>query len=174
MRWKYSYLLEQHREVIYKKRDDLLKQKKTLHLLEEHLPQRFAQLRSTVPKDVLDQCERDVALYHLDQAWSYYLAEVEHLRMFIHVRSLDGCDPLGEFHKAIAQAFYEMQARLNDCTLDTLRTVDISENGIDFERAGLKTPAATWTYIINDNPLGDWTQRLRSSVKRIVKEKLFR
>ena len=85
-----------------------------------------------------------------------------------------GCDPLGEFHKAIAQAFYEMQAGLNDSMLDTLRTVDISENGIDFERAGLKTPAATWTYIINDNPLGNWTQRLRSSVKRIVKEKLFR
>jgi len=174
MRWKYSYLLEQHREVIYKKRDDLLKQKKTLHLLEEHLPQRFAQLRSTVPKDVLDQCERAVALYHIDRAWSYYLAEVEHLRMFIHVRSLDGCDPLGEFHKAIARAFYEMQARLNDSMLDTLRTVDISEDGIDFERAGLKTPAATWTYIINDNPLGNWAQRLRSSVKRRVKEKLFR
>jgi len=94
--------------------------------------------------------------------------------MFIHVRSLDGCDPLGEFHKAIARAFYEMQARLNDSMLDTLRTVDISEDGIDFERAGLKTPAATWTYIINDNPLGNWAQRLRSSVKRRVKEKLFR
>jgi len=174
LRWKYSYLLEQHREVIYKKRDDLLKKKKTLHLLEKHLPERFAELRASVPKDVLEQCEREVALYHIDRAWSYYLAEVEHLRMFIHVRSLDGCDPLGEFHKAIAQAFYEMQARLNDSTLDTLRTVNISGNGIDFEQAGLKTPAATWTYIINDNPLGNWSQRLRSSVKRKIKEKLFR
>jgi len=174
LRWRYSYLLEQHREVIYKKRDDLLYRKKILHLLEEHLPQRFAHVRETVPQDVLEQCERDVALYHIDRAWSYYLAEVEHLRMFIHVRSLDGCDPLTEFHKAIAPAFREMQARLNDSILDTLRTVNITERGIDFEEAGLKTPAATWTYIINDNPLGNWSQRLRSNVKRMVKERLFR
>lgn len=174
LRWKYSYLLEQHREVIFKKRDDLLYRRKTLHLLEKHLPQRFAQLRETVPQDVLEQCERDVALYLMDQAWSYYLGEVEHLRMFIHVRSLDGCDPLTEFHKAIAQAFREMQARLNDSILDTLRTINITAEGIDFEAAGLKTPASTWTYIINDNPLGNWSQRLRSSVKRVVKERLFR
>ena len=66
------------------------------------------------------------------------------------------------------------QARLNDSILNTLRTVNISAEGIDFEQAGLKTPAATWTYIINDNPLGNWSQRPRSSVKRKLKEKLFR
>ncbi|MFC1765381.1 accessory Sec system translocase SecA2 [Planctomycetota bacterium] len=172
--WKYSYLLEQQREIIYKKRNDLLKQKKTLHLLETHHPQRFAQLRSTVPTDIIEQCEREVALYHTDRAWSYYLAEAEHLRMFIHVRSLDGCDPLGEFHQAIAQTFREMQTRLNDSILNTLSTVNITPNGINFEEAGLKTPTSTWTYVINDNPLGNWTQRLRNSIKRKVKEKLFR
>ena len=166
MLWKYSYLLEQHRDVIYKKRNDLLEQRKTLGVLKTHLPQRFAELQATVALPVLEQCEREVALYHIDRAWSHYLSEVEHLRMFINVRSLDGCDPLTEFHKAIAQAFHDMQAHLNDSILDTLRTVDITAEGIDFQKAGLRTPAATWTYIVNDNPLGNWTQRLRSSVRR--------
>jgi preprotein translocase subunit SecA len=174
MLWKYTYLLEQHREIIYQKRDDLLIHKKQLHLLERHLPERFTQLRSCVPEEVLAQCERDVALYHIDCAWSYYLAEVEYLRLFIHVRSLDGCDPLNEFHKAIGPLFRATQTHLNDSTLETLSTVDITENGINLDKAGLKTPSATWTYIINDNPLGDWNQRLRNIVKRKIKAMLFR
>ena len=30
---------------------------------------------------------------------------------------------------------------------------------IDMEKEGLEGPSSTWTYLINDNPFGDWAER---------------
>ena len=78
------------------------------------------------------------------------------------VHQYDAVKALGGLHVIGAHRF-------ESCRIDNQlrgRAVNITEQGIDFQKAGLKTPAATWTYIVNDNPLGNWTQRLRSSVKR--------
>ena len=32
------------------------------------------------------------------------------------------------------------------------------------EKAGLKGPTSTWTYLINDQPFGDWFQRFYRTV----------
>ena len=39
--------------------------------------------------------------------------------------------------------------------VETLRTATVTSKGIDLERAGLKGPSSTWTYLINDDPFQD-------------------
>jgi preprotein translocase subunit SecA len=46
----------------------------------------------------------------------------------------------------------------------------ITQNGIDLESEGLRGPASTWTYLINDNPFGDVLQRLFKGLKRKLVE----
>jgi preprotein translocase subunit SecA len=36
--------------------------------------------------------------------------------------------------------------------LQTFEQLEVRQNRVDFEKAGLKAPSSTWTYMINDNP----------------------
>ena len=55
------------------------------------------------------------------------------------------CDALGERPTAVSQAL------------------------IALEKAGLLGPSSTWTYMINDNPMGDIFERLTRGIKRMVR-----
>ena len=59
--------------------------------------------------------------------------------------------------------------RIDDEVLATLRTVEITADGVDLKKEGLLGPSSTWTYMINDNPTGDILQRLLRGLKRLVK-----
>jgi len=37
--------------------------------------------------------------------------------------------------------------------INTFKTVEVTGDGIDLDKEGLKTPTATWTYIVNDDYL---------------------
>ena len=32
--------------------------------------------------------------------------------------------------------------------------IEVTRDGVDWERAGLRGPSATWTYLVGDNPFG--------------------
>jgi preprotein translocase subunit SecA len=50
-----------------------------------------------------------------------------------------------------------------------LPSVRITGQGVDLKREGLLGPSSTWTYMINDNPMGDVFERLTRGIKRLVK-----
>jgi len=81
---------------------------------------------------------------------------------------MGGFNPFDEFNKRVNESFRGFHRRLASGIVMSFRTAEISEEGIDFARHGIVGPSSTWTYMINDSPLGDILDRLNSGIKRML------
>lgn len=166
---RYSKMVEDQRNIVSARRRLVLTHKEALTLFQERLPDHYQRVCACVGQDRVQQIEQRVTLFHMDNHWAEYMCEIDMLRKFIHIRSLDGCNPLDLFHRTIIQSFRAMRDATEAAILETLQHIEVSDQGELLNDFLPETPAATWTYVINDNPLGDWTQRLRSQVRNLLK-----
>jgi len=166
--WKYSSVIEEQRKIIHLRREDVLLEKSPLQLLATRTPKRYSELRGTLGEEILQKVEKQITLFHLDRCWAEYLAQIAHIREGIHLFSTSGYNPLNEFYKIIADAFQNLIQVINDDIINTFETVQITKDGIDMEKEGLKNPSSTWTYLINDNPFGDCSERLSKGLWEIA------
>lgn len=165
--WKYSSVIEKQRKIIHQMREDVLLEKCPSRLLAAQTSKRYSDLHSVVGEDVLQRAERQITLYCIDHCWVEYLAHIAHIREGIHLFSVSGQNPLDEFHKIITDAFRNLLEDINDKIIKTFESVEITKDGIDMEKEGLMGPSSTWTYLINDNPFGDWTDRISRAVGKL-------
>jgi hypothetical protein len=59
-----------------------------------------------------------------------------------------------------------MLERIDEEIVATFKRVEIGEQGIDLEREHLTGPSSTWTYMINDTPMGDVLERITRGIKK--------
>jgi preprotein translocase subunit SecA len=159
--WNYSSVVEEQRKIIHQKRHEVLLQGPSLHLLAAQTPQRFSRLHTVLGERVLRNAVKQIMLFHIDQCWAEYLAQIDHIREGIHLFSAGGQNPLDEFHKIVAVRFQKLLQKIDDEIIKTFKSIEITEDGIDMAKEGLVGPTSTWTYLINDNPFGDFTKGLR-------------
>ncbi|SNT21589.1 accessory Sec system translocase SecA2 [Rhodococcoides kyotonense] len=150
--WRYNQLTAQHREILDGRRSALLNSDEALELLAAAAPDRAAELRETVPEDVLVVAARRIVLYHLDRAWSEYLAHLADVRESIHLRALGRENPLDEYHRIAVDAFKTVSSKAIDLAVSTFESAEITSEGIDLDTEGLQRPTSTWTYMVHDNP----------------------
>jgi preprotein translocase subunit SecA len=112
----------------------------------------------------LEQVERLITLLHIDQQWADHLAEITRIREGIHLVRLNGQDPLDQFHRLASAAFIDMLRKTDEAIVETLLSVETSEHGIDLDKAGVKGPSSTWTYLINDDPFEETMKVLIRSI----------
>jgi len=79
-----------------------------------------------------------------------WLTEV---REGIHLVSVGGQRPLDEFHKLAIEAFARLDETIDERIVQSFDAIEIGEDGVDLERAGLGAPSSTWTYLVNDEGL---------------------
>jgi preprotein translocase subunit SecA len=130
-----------------------------LDLCAERLPERYAELRDRFGEEIPREAERAITLGHIDAAWAEHLALITEIREGIHLVGLGRQDPLYEFTKQIAEAFMKLHQTIEDRIVETFATAKITKDGIDLDRAGLRAPSSTWTYLINDQMMSE-LQRL--------------
>ena len=102
----------------------------------------------------------------MNRCWADHLAHVAEIRDQIHLFSMGGLNPLDEFHRQINQAFNQLWPRIEDEVVATFERVEFSAHGIDLEQEHLTGPSSTWTYMINDTPMGDVLDRITQGIKR--------
>jgi preprotein translocase subunit SecA len=105
----------------------------------------------------------------INRCWSDHLEHMAEIREGIHLVSIGGLNAFDEFNRQVNAAFRELSRRIDDEVLATLRTAEITADGVDLKKVGLLGPSSTWTYMINDNPTGDILQRLLRGLKRLVR-----
>ncbi len=163
--WNYSFVVEEQRRIIQRKRQDVLLDNSLLAVLSKKAPERFRDLCETVSEEVLRNVERQITLFHIDTCWADYLDQIGHVRDGIHLFGAGGQNPLNEFHRIAADAFHKLLLRINDNVVETFNSARITKDGIDMAGEGLSRPTSTWTYLINDNPFGDFMKGLREGFK---------
>ena len=153
--WRYSGLVEEQRRLLQERRELFLAAGES-PLLRQACPERYAALEGEFGAEVVRRVERDIALYRIDRCWVDHLALVAGVRESIHLVTLGGQDPLDAFAREIGQAFGQMDERIDREVVETFATVEVGPDGVDLEAAGLRGPASTWTYQINDRLFDDW------------------
>jgi preprotein translocase subunit SecA len=162
--WRYSYVVDRQRHIVHTRRQNLLTGKATGSLLHERAPERYEQLLAQFGPAVLDKIERQITLFHIDRCWTEYLDYVAHIRAGIHLMTPADRSPLDEFHRTVGRAFQGLVESIDNSIVETFLSAEITSDGLDMEKAGLKGPTSTWTYMINDQPFGDWFQRFYRTI----------
>lgn len=168
--WKYSWIVEQKRQLIQDRRQRILMDKENPEIFAKALPDRYLELAPQVGEEVMKRVEKYITLYTLDTLWAEFLEEVSQIRESIYLVNLSGRTPLVEFHREVGKAFLVLQQRIEEEIVETLGRVEITKAGIDLEKEGLRGPSATWTYLVNDTPFGSKLEMfLRPLLKKILK-----
>lgn len=152
--WKYNKLIKDQRDIINGRRDKLLDTAAAWDDLSYHNVDKANELRAAgISDEVLEQAARDIMLFHLDHEWSEHLAYLDDIRESIHLRAIARESPIDEFHRMSISAFGDLAERAVKQARDTFDEVTITEDGAQLGDLGLHKPSATWTYMVNDNPL---------------------
>jgi preprotein translocase subunit SecA len=167
--WSYSKLVDEQRNIVLAQRDRVLRTDAALRALARRCPDRFAEMSAVLSDDLLVDVARQITLWHLDREWADHLGYLADLREGIHLRALGrGLSPLSEFHKEAIRAFSGLLAAAEDRVAETFETVPLTADGVDLGGAGLKRPSATWTYLVQENPMGTDIDRALRSVARAL------
>lgn len=152
--WKYNKLINDQREIVNARRSKVLDTDTAWQDLSYHDVEKAGRLQAEgIPQDVLEQAAREIMLYHLDHEWSEHLAYLDDIRESIHLRAIARESPIDEFHRMSIAAFGELAERAVARARETFSEAEITFDGVDLAGQGLHKPSATWTYMVNDNPL---------------------
>jgi preprotein translocase subunit SecA len=156
--WKYSELVETQRRIIQDWRCSVLTQDVDLETssgpVAEKAPALFAAAAARFGEREARELERRMTLVQIDDAWSDHLAWVQDTRESIHLVSLGGKTPLGEFQRSATAEFLKIWPRVETAVIATFTSMLGKEGPLDFDSDGLKGPSSTWTYLVNEDQFG--------------------
>ena len=132
----------------------MLERREAQHLLAERAGERHRRLLPLVGEAVLDEVERRLLLLAIDRCWSDHLAELREMREDSVLLAFAGRFPLAEFHHQAGESFQALEDRIEDEVARDFERIEITPEGVDWDRAGLRGPSATWTYLVGENPFG--------------------
>ncbi|MCX6149723.1 MAG: accessory Sec system translocase SecA2 [Ignavibacteriales bacterium] len=149
--YKYSFLIEQQRKIISKRRDEILPSDIALEFYKTNLQEKYKLVleKAGIAK-LLGICKH-ISLFYIDQHWCNYLAEIADIRDSIHFRRLGGQEPIFEFHKLSVEIFANLLDNIEADMQKSFNQIDVENDNFDLIFDGLKSPSSTWTYLINDN-----------------------
>ncbi len=150
----YSDIVERQRRAVRRWRTAVLEREADARLLSERAADRFAALAPVVGEALLAEVERRLTLLAIDRCWSDHLAELREIREDSVLLAFAGRFPLAEFHRQAADTFTALEERIEDEVVRDFERLEITRDGVDWERAGLRGPSATWTYLVGENPFG--------------------
>ena len=164
--FKYSTLIEQQRRIMFAKREEVLNPtfsmgesfgseefNPSLIFFKDLAPEKFQEYRSIIGFETLHHLFQNIFVSVIDSSWSQYLADIEGFREGIHLFRIGGKDPDIEFQKLAVSRFSDLQKEIEDQAIEIFTNMRISGKNLQLEGQVLKTPSATWTYLINDDPM---------------------
>lgn len=161
--WKYSILVEKQRRLIQGKRQEILCDGSHSGSFEEMAPKRYVKLESLLGRVRIQKIEKIITLFQIDRCWAKHLAMIADVREGIHLESVGGKSPIGEFLKIVNKEFLRLEEKIDEAVLQTFQSLPVSDKRIDLGKVGIRGPSSTWTYLITDNQFGLWIGLLQGS-----------
>jgi len=162
--WKYSFILEEQRRIIAKRRQGALDGQGKAGILEKENSEKYKRLLALYGKEFLEEIEKILYVHFTSVCWSQHIEYLEYVREGIHLVVIGNKDPLNEFHVQAIDAFKSTLEEIDNSVLEAFEKAEITEKGLNREKEGINTPSSTWTYLINDN--GNQFSNLTAIIKR--------
>ncbi len=152
---RYTYIIEKQRKIIYTMRKNILYDDSITEYFKNNSEDQYLLLSKALSKTKLQALCRKIFLSQIDRHWRDYISEMAVVREGIHLRRIGGEDPLFEFHKLAIEIFDNMYNGIETDALKSFNELSLTGGDIDLVKSGLKTPASTWAYLINDKGFED-------------------
>jgi preprotein translocase subunit SecA len=132
---EYDDVMNKHREVIYKKRKEILEksQKGELSSLildivkkSGHSEKDYEKRREEIGKDNIGQVEKVIPLRIIDMLWIGHLENMEYLRDSVRLRAYGNKDPLVEYKKESSKMFKKLLVGIDSAIVTTLLKAKIT------------------------------------------------
>jgi len=140
---EYDDVLNKHREIIYKKRKDLLTatdlKEKVLEIFgKANIPvEKYEEKEKELGAENMKQMEKAVCLRVLDMLWQEHLSYMDHIRDSVRLRAYGGRDPLVEYknegHKAFGMLLATIDANIAENILKA--GVQVNQKPVQQSRA---------------------------------------
>ena len=127
--WQYSFFIENQRLEVYQRRMDIVYDRLPFNILNLKNPQLFTKLTNFFSEKTINELEKQVALYNIDEVWADYLAHVAYLQDGVKLSILKHKDPLQEFQMETSTVFETLQEIIQKRILQDFETLDLSESG---------------------------------------------
>ena len=151
---RYTEIVEEQRRRLMDRRQALLHGRE-VPAAWRSVPERHGELVAACGEDAVRRAEVAVTLHEIDQAWSEHLARCADLREGIHLVRLGQQDPLARFTDEVVDIYDRMELEIDDAVCAALHAIRVDGRNLDLGSVGVKGPASTWTYLVNDNPFRD-------------------
>ena len=153
---RYTEIVEDQRQRLLGRRQGLLAGRAAPDVWRGE-PEAYRDLVAACGEEAVRRAEVAVTLHHLDQAWVEHLALCADLREGIHLVRLGQQDPLARFTAEVVDAYERLEPGIDEAVRAALDSVRVVDDRLDLTPAGVevKGPAATWTYLVNDDPFRD-------------------
>jgi len=153
--WQYSFFIENQRLEVHQRRMEIVYDRVPFNILNLENPQLFTKLINFFSEDTVNELEKQVALYNIDEVWSDYLAHIAYLQDGVKLSILSRKEPLQQFQIETSGIFQTLQQEIQKRILQDFEALDLSEQGLITLKQRIKPPSSTWTYLVNDNSLMD-------------------
>ena len=150
--WKYSAMVDEQREIVYRWRQELLRDEADPGACAEQAGEHYAALAAAAGAEAVRRAEQRITIHALDRGWADHLAQIDDIREGIHLQRYGGREPINEFHRQIVGAFSTMMDRVREESVALFLRLEVRDGAIDLSRAGVAGSSSTWTYLVNDNP----------------------
>ncbi len=167
---KYEHIIEQQRKIVQTMRSAVLSGSGE-SLIEEQEPELWERLCRQFGQQRIAELERFITLNRVDELWSDYLIDIAELRSGIHWVSLAGSDPLNEYLHQVALKFESLQDRIDEQIIESFVGLQPGEDG-EWPELPRFDRGATWTYVINDQPFGNISERFMKNLIQRVRQAL--
>jgi preprotein translocase subunit SecA len=154
---RYSQLIESQRENLQEIRQESLVDRADAAFVAISAPELWQRYTSICGEEVLRSIVTRIKILTIDSLWADHLDRVEALRDEVLLVQFDGRQPLVEYYRAAGSEYERLEARIESSVIDTLRRIEVTPTGVDWEQEGLLGPSSTWTYLVNDSAYGDTT-----------------
>jgi preprotein translocase subunit SecA len=151
---KYASVIEKQREQISEERMYFMSSQNALKFFASKSPKKYYEYKSFLNLRKLNKLCKRIIISSIDAYWSQFLTDIDEIREEIHLYSLGGRVPFFEFQKKAGEIFDHLSKELDDKVVQTFNNIPMTEKALDLELEKLKSPSATWTYLVNDNPAG--------------------
>jgi preprotein translocase subunit SecA len=167
---KYSHLIEQQRKQVQQYRSQALTGSSDPMPLAANDDDRRLDYVQRYGRDTFTRVDRRLTLQTIDECWSDYLERVAEIREGIHLVSMGGMNTMDVFNHEVAKTFRTFLRRVNEKkTLAIEQFFQNRDTGQIADDDISNGSSATWTYMVNDNPMGDFFERIRRNVQQRLK-----
>jgi len=140
---EYDDVLNRHREVIYKKRREILEDSKSFNLKNQiiemvkkagYSKEDYEKKEKELGEESMRQVEKIVSLRVLDNFWMNHLEEMEHLRDSVRLRAYGQQDPLVEYKNEGHKMFQQLLSLIEINIASTILKAGITKQPTPAER----------------------------------------